>query len=219
MLTLASQPRTKKDPLKSLREGGAVPGVLYGPAIQPASLSVNSKELQKSLEEAGESTLLTLSLNSEDHLVLIRDAQRNAVTDEIVHVDFYQPRLDEEIDITVALEFEGEPSAVKELGGTFVKYLHEVEVRALPQNLPHEIRVSVEGLKEFGDQIFVKDLVTSDQYKILAELDEVVAGIEQPEKVEEELAVPVEENMEAVAVEEKGKKEEEEQPASPEEAS
>ena len=80
-----------------------------------------------------------------------------------------------------------------------VRNIHELEVKALPQNLPHEIKVDISGLKNFQDGILVKDLVVPKEVKILKEPDETVVFAAEPEKVEEELAKPVEEKIKLFA--------------------
>ena len=96
------------------------------------------------------------------------------------------------------LIFEGESKAVKELGGTLVKNISEVKVKALPLNLPKEIKVSIEKLRTFEDEIFVSDLILPEGVKILKGLREIVAFAAPPEKVEEELEKPIEEKVEEV---------------------
>ena len=103
--------------------------------------------------------------------------------------------------------FENEAPAVKELGGTLVKEVQELEVKALPQNLPHEIKINVETLKTFEDEILIKDIKLSEDVKIIKEPNEIVAKVVPPEKVEEELEKPIEEEtekVEGVEGEEKG---------------
>ncbi|GAI04247.1 unnamed protein product, partial [marine sediment metagenome] len=108
------------------------------------------------------------------------------------------------------LVFEGEAPALKDLGGTLVRNIHEVEVKALPQNLPHEIKVNIDKLKTFKDNILIKDLVIAKEVKIQRDSEEIVALVTEPEKVEEELEKPVEEKVEEVEkVEEKREEEEE----------
>jgi large subunit ribosomal protein L25 len=112
--------------------------------------------------------------------------------------------LDEEITATVPLVFEGQALAVKDLGGTLVRNIHELEVKALPQNLPHEIKVDISKLKTFEDNILVKDLIIPKEVKILKTPDETIAFVSEPEKIEEELEKPIEEKVEEVEkVEEK----------------
>jgi len=209
--------KIRKDFGKKVEKGrkkGIVPAVLYGPKTENVSLEVGLKEFEKVYREAGESSLIELQADKKKFLVLIHAVEIDAISQKPIHIDFYQPRLDEEIEATVPLIFEGEALAVKDLGGTLVKSIHELEVKALPQNLPHEIKVNISTLKTFEDDISIKDLVIPQGVKILKEPDETVVFVAEPEKVEEELEKPAEEKVEEVEkVEEK--KEEEESPGEP----
>ena len=228
MLTLSSKIRKEVGKkVKSLRQQGILPAVLYGHKIKNLNLELDLKEFEKIYKEAGESSLITLviakgkdeaeasslSLNVEEKkqkfLILIHDIQFDPLTEKPIHIDFYQPELKEEVEVTVPLIFEGEAPAVKDLGGTLVKNISEVEVKALPQNLPHEIKVDIGNLKTFEDNILIKDLIVSKEVKILKEPEEIVAAVARPEKVEEELEKPVEERVEEVEKVEKKPKEEE----------
>ncbi|HEB13701.1 MAG TPA: 50S ribosomal protein L25, partial [candidate division CPR3 bacterium] len=124
-----------------------------------------------------------------------------------VHVDFYQPDLTKETEVTVPLVFEGEAPGVKELGGTLLRNIQDIAVTALPQNLPHEIVVLVEGLKTFEDRILVKDIVVSNDITISRDPEDLVAQVIPAEDVEAELEVPIEEDV--ASVEGAEKKEEE----------
>lgn len=209
MLTLAA--KTRKDfgkKVKNLRKKGIIPAVLYGPKVENLPLEVDLKEFEKIYQTAGESSLVQLSVGQKKFSVLIHTVEIDALSQKPIHVDFYQPKLDEEITVTIPLVFEGEPLAVKDLGGTLVRNIHEVEVRALPQNLPHEIKVNIEKLKTFEDNILIKDLVLPKEVKILKEPEEIVVLVAPPEKIEEELEKPVEEKVEEVEKVEEEKKEE-----------
>ena len=96
--------------------------------------------------------------------------------------------------------------AVKDLGGTLIKNISEIEVKALPQNIPHEIKVSIEGLKTFEDSIQIKDLILPKDIKISANPEETIASVSAPTNVEEELAKELEEKVEDVEKVEKEKK-------------
>ena len=200
--------RSKKD--KNNRE--SIPGVLYGSEVENTLIRVNSKEFNKVLEEAGESTLVSLELKEgkDKHSVLIHEVQKHPMTGNPIHVDFYQPNLKEEIEVTVDLVFEGNPPAVKELGGTLVKNISEVEVRALPTNLPNEIIINVESLKTFDDVITIADIKVGKDIKILRDPEEIVALVTPIEDIEEELKEPIEEDVSSVEKQVKKKKEEEE---------
>jgi len=205
--------KIRKDFGKKVEKGrrkGIVPAVLYGPKTENISLEVDSKEFEKVYREAGESSLIEVSVDKKTFLVLIHAVEIDVISQKPIHVDFYQPKLDEEITAAVPLVFQGEAPAVKDLGGTLVKNIHELEVKALPQNLPHEIGVDISILKTFEDGIAVKDLAVPQGVKILKEPDEAVVFVAEPQKVEEELVKPMEEKVEEVEkVEEKKEKEEE----------
>ena len=208
--------------VKTLRQKGVLPGVVYGSKMKSLPLKMDLKEFESVFKEAGESSLISLNIidskerasessqedKKEKTMVLIRDVNFDPITGELTHVDFYKPKLGEEIEATVPLVFEGEAPAVKELGGTLIKNISELEVKALPQNLPHEIKINVDGLKSFEDYIFVKNLELPKNVKVLKNPEERIASVVPPEKVEEELEKPIEEKVEDVEKVEEKKKEE-----------
>lgn len=220
MLSLSAKTRKifgKKS--KKLREKGIIPAVLYGPKIKESlSLEIDLKEFEKIFKEAGESSLISLQIGDkrEGALVLIHDIKKNSLTLKPIHVDFYQPNLEKEIEAKVPLVFEGEALAVKDLGGTLVKNILEVRVKAKPQNLPKEIKLTIENLKTLDDNIIIKDLQVPEGVKVLQDPKEIVVFIAPPQKIEEELARPIEEKrVEEVKKVEEKKAEEEETKAKP----
>lgn len=220
MLILSAKTRKETGKkVKKIREKGILPAVLYGPVIKNQPVEVNLKDFEKIYKEAGESSLITLTLDKKKFLVLIHAVEIDPLFQKPIHVDFYQPRLDEEIEAMIPLVFEGEAPAVKDLSGTLVKNIHELEVKALPQNLPHEIKVNIDKLKTFEDNILVKDLVVPKEVKILKDFDETICFVAESKKIEEELAKPVEEKVEEVerVEEKKAEKEEEGEEAKKEE--
>ena len=216
MLTLSAKIRKEfGKKLKLLRKRGILPAVLYGRKIKNLPLETDLKEFEKVYKEAGESSLIKLKITSKDSptgqenefLILIHEIQQDALTEKPIHADFYQPSLKEEVEVTVPLIFEGEAPAVKNLGGTLVKNISEVAVKALPQKLPKEIKINVESLETFEDNILIKDLKLKEGVKILKNPEEIVTSVLPPEKVEEELKKPIEEKVEEV--ERAGEKKEE----------
>lgn len=200
--------------MKKLREKGVLPAVLYGPKIKSLNLEVNLREFEKTYGQAGESSLISLEVKAQEakekkYLVLIYGLQKDPLTDKAIHVDFYQPSLKEEVEAAVPIVFGGEAPAVKDLGGTLVRNISEVKVKALPQNLPKEIKVGLECLKTFENSIFIKDLKTAEGVRILRNPEEIVAYVSPAEKVEEELEKPIEEKVEEVEKVEKERKVEE----------
>lgn len=201
---------------RSLKNQGQIPAVVYGPGVKNFSLQVDEKEFKKVLLKAGESSLIELQLEKdplvssgqEKKPVLIHDIQKDPVSDKIIHIDFYQADLKEEVEVMVPLVFEGIAPAEKDLGGTLNKNMLEIEVKALPQNLPYEIKVIVDSLKTFEDHILVKDLVLPKDVKVTKDPNEIIASVLAPQKVEEELATEIKENVEDVEKVVKEKKEE-----------
>ncbi len=194
-----------------LKNSGRIPAVVYGHKIKNVLVDVDYKDFQRVLRESGESSLLELDVegDKEKRLVLVHDLQRDAVTDEFIHIDFFETSATEEVEVDVPLIFEGNSLAVKDLGGTLVKNISELSVKALPQNLPHEIKVSIDSLNTFEDHILVRDLVLPKDVKISEKPDEIVVSVTAPEDVEEELATEIEEKVEDVEKVVKEKKEEE----------
>lgn len=199
MISLLVQ--TRKDfgkKTKVMKKQGKIPAVIYGPKIKNLSVEVDEKEFKKVFSKAGESSLIELLIDKDKKPVLVHEIQKDPVSDKIIHIDFLQPALDEEVEVKIPLIFEGTALAEKDLGGTLVKNILEIEVKALPQNLPHEIKVMVDNLKTFEDHIMVKDLTLPEGVKVSKKPDEIIASVLPPQKVEEELAVPIEEKVEEV---------------------
>ena len=146
------------------REGGKtqsdakIPAVFYGPKAESTPIWVNEVDFLKVWKEAGESTVVTLSIDGAEHDTLIHDIDREPVKGKIRHVDFYVLEKGKKVEIAIPLEFVGVSEAVKTLGGSLVKVLHEIEIEALPQALPHSIEVDISALVDFDSQIHAKDI-------------------------------------------------------------
>lgn len=181
--------KTLGNKTETLRKEGLIPAVLYGPQTKPVPLQVDLKELKKVYKEAGGSSLISLKIGKKTKKVLIYDVQQHPLTDEFVHVDFYEPLLKEKIEATIPLVFEGEAPAVKELGGTLFENISEVEVKGLPQELPREIKVNIESLKTFEDSIHIRDIKIKEGIEILKDPGEVVASVVLPREEEKEEVV------------------------------
>ncbi len=219
MITL--QAKIRKDfgrKTKSIKKQGKIPAVVYGPGVKNISLEVDEKEFRKVFLKAGESSLVELSIEGEPlgtaqgkiekKPVLVNEIQKDPVSDKIIHIDFFQASLKEEVEVFVPLVFMGEAPAEKDLGGTLNKNMLEIEVKALPQNLPHEIIVNIDFLKTFEDHLMIKDLVLPLNITVLKKPEEIVVSVLAPQKVEEELATEIQENVEDVKKVVKEKKEE-----------
>lgn len=198
---------TAKIRKEKVSEVGLIPAVLYGPGIENVSIEIDRKVIEKMYKEVGE-TLIDLDVEGKTYNVLVHETQVDPITLELIHVDFYQPNLEEETEADVHLEIVGLSPAVK-LGGTMISNMREVTVKALPRNLPNKIEVDVSGLKEMGDYITIKDLKVGEGIKVIFDdPEEIVIQILEPEDVDKELATSIEDiNKEPEKVETKKKEE------------
>lgn len=185
--------------VKSLRRNGQLPAVLYGADNESQPISVDTKSFGKVLKEAGESTLVELVVDGKKHNVLIHDVQVDPLTDLPIHADFLSVRMDKEIHAKIPLEFIGESPAVKGESGILVKVMHEIEISALPKDLPHSIYVPMEKLEHVNDRVVASDLSLPAGVRLLAESDDVIVLVEPPRSEEElkstetsEVVAPVE---------------------------
>lgn len=185
--------------------------VVYGPKFPSTSIVVDAKEFTKLFQDAGESSIITLKGLDKDQDVLIHDIQQDFLKGVIVHADLYVVEKGKKIQINVPLVFTGVSLAVKSLGANLVKVLHEIEIEAEAKDLPHELTVDLEKLAEIDDRILVSDVVLPSGVKLLSNEDDVVAIAAKHVEEEEEVA-PI--DMDAIEVsDQKGKKEEDEEPA------
>ena len=211
-LILEAEPRTVTGKqVKQLRREGLVPAVLYGKATAPVQVQLQQRPLELVLMKAGEAALISLKIAGEANLrtVLVREQQRNVLTQAVKHVDFYAVVMTEKMSVHIPLTLEGQPPVLAQGGGVLLQPLEEVEVECLPGDLVSHISVDVSVLKTFDDAIHVRDLVLPPGIEVLEDPDELVATCTPvaEEKAEELVAAPVE--AAEVEVVKKGKKEEE----------
>ena len=207
MLKLAIEKRAKGT-AEGVRNSGSIPGVFYGPKVESTPITINGPEFMKAWRSAGESTVVVLTGADEDHDALIHDIKLNPVTEAVEHVDFYVIEKGKKVEVAVPLEFIGESAAVKTLGGTLIKVMHEIEIEAMPKDLPHAIEVDISVLVDFAAQIKVKDIKLPAGVIAKADPEEVVVlATAAKEEVEE---APTAIDMTAIEIsDQKGKKEEE----------
>lgn len=216
MLALTAKIRDTKENLDKLREAGELPAVFYGMGNLSTSISIPKNEFKKIWRKAGESSTVKITTPTKVIDVLIHDVQVNPVTEEPIHVDFLVIDMNKAIQVEVPLEFTGVSEAVKSGLGTLVKVLHEVEVEALPKDLPHNFTIDISSLTGLDSQILVSNIILPKGVKMITKGEEVVASI-AVQKEEKEETTPI--DLSAIEVEKKGKKEEAEgETASAEEA-
>ncbi len=169
---------------KSLFEEGLIPAEIYGHGFENVHASVVLKDFKNVLKEAGESSLITVSVGKDSFPAIIYDVQKDVLGDKIIHIDFYRVRMDEKIKATVPLIFIGEAPAVKEKGGVLVKSVEEVEIESLPGDLPHQLEADLSVLAELHQSLHIKDIKVPKGVKILVEPEMGIATVTEQQKEE-----------------------------------
>jgi len=169
----------------ALRNEGKTPAVVYGFNTEPINITVDRNAAEKLYREAGDSSVIDLKVGGKEYNVLIQDIQRDVLTGFIIHVDFRSLDMTKTVETTISLIFVGEAPAVKEMGGTLVTASEEIEVRALPSKLVHEIEVNIGSLKTFDDAIRVSDLEIPEGIEVLTNAQATIASVTSPRTAEE----------------------------------
>jgi len=187
-LILRAEPREihgKK--VKRLRREGLVPGVVYGPVVsQTVSVSVNRREFERYFSRNGHSTITSLEWDGGKQPVLIREVQIDPVTRAPLHIDFFAPNMRVVLRqfVPIAMHHAGDHD------GVLQTVMTEVEVEALPSNLPHQIDVDISSLVSVGDAIHVSDVTLLDDVLVITAPEELIASLvaeaveEEPEETE-----------------------------------
>ncbi|KKS80314.1 MAG: 50S ribosomal protein L25 [Candidatus Beckwithbacteria bacterium GW2011_GWA2_43_10] len=179
--------------VKQLRAQGILPANIYGKRLKSISIQLPLKDFAAVFKQVGETGILELVVNKETKTrpVLVHHVQQHPVSDEILHVDFRQVDLTETVTVSIPVEISGEAPAITK-GGVLIQLINQVEVEALPADLPDKFTLDVSKLEKIGQGFSLKDLKVSAKVKLLADnLEELVVKIESPTKEEE--VKPVEE--------------------------
>ena len=180
---------------RRLRREGRVPAVLYGGEGEPMHFSVDARELRHALLASG--AVLELDLDGQTATAVVKDQQRDPVRGDAVHIDFVRVRMDVAIQAVVTLHFEGGDDAPgTSEGGVLEQQLRELNVEALPGDIPEQIEYDASSL-EMGATVTVADLTAPSGVTILDDPESVVASITLP-RLEVETTDEVETETEVV---------------------
>ena len=180
--------------VRFLRRQGIVPANIYGHGIDSTAINVDTKSLKHLLAHAGMTDLISLKMDDSKNplRVLVREVQRNPINDDLLHVDFYQVRMDEKIKADVPIVFVGEAPVLKKVKNSSVLHLIDsLPIEALPDDLPHSLEVDVSGLEELDSTIHVKDIHLGDRITLLSDPEQMAVKVIEARK-EEVIEVPVE---------------------------
>ena len=184
-LEVEERPERGTRATRRLRRAGYVPGVVYGGSGDCVSFKVNSRVLRAALHDG--SALIDLKVGSGNPLpVIVKEQQRDPVRGELIHLDLLQVRLDEKIGSTVAVEVQGGDDApgVKE-GGVLEHVTRELNIEALPTDIPERIVVDVSGL-EIAGTMHLSELTPPPGVSFLDDPEEtIIATITTPTEVAE----------------------------------
>lgn len=208
------QVRNSNQNLQTLRKEGKMPAVFYGKKMSATPISLTQKDFIKVWKEAGESSVVSLKDATASVDTLIHAVDLDPITDIPRHADFYVFEKGKKIEVSVPLDFIGVSPAVKDLGGTLMKILHELKISADPQNIPHDIKVDISSLVDFHSHILASDISLPQGVVLVETPEEVVANVSAPREEVVEESAPV--DLSAIEVEKKGKKEEEGVESAPE---
>jgi len=191
--------------VRALRREGLLPAVLYGPHINPINITMEAHSSSLILKHLTGSSLVTIELEGKEYPALVREKQRNFITNNLLHVDFQVVSMTETLRTKVGIHLVGEAPVVSAFDAILINGLEELEVECLPADLPERIIVDISSLQNIGNAIHVRDIQISEKIEILDDKDEmiVLATSTYEEEVEE-----VSEGIEEPEVIERGKKEE-----------
>ena len=196
-LILRAEPRDvhgKK--VRRLRREGLVPGVVYGPVVEgTVSVSVERRNFEKFFQQNGHSTVLTLEWDGGSQPVLIREVQVDPVSRDPLHIDFFAPNMLVTLRQTVPVALHG----VGDHEGVLQHLLNEIEIEALPADLPHQLDVDASGLVNVGDAVYVSDVQVPERVTLITNPEEMIASLIA--EAAEEAEAAAEEAAEAEAAE------------------
>ena len=186
-LSVEQRVETGKGPARRLRVTGKVPAVLYGKKTEPRKLSVNVREFRKAMEEGGRNPLLDLKVTENGEVVatrvaVLKERQTRPVDGSLIHLDFHEVLMDEPIEVTVPIEFEGKPVGIDK-GGLFQPVTRELRVMCLPDDIPSSITVDVSGL-DIGDSVHIGAITLPKGVSAVQDAGVSLASVAAPMKEE-----------------------------------
>src|SRR3990170_4583936 len=178
-VSLSAQKRTVLGrKVKTLRREGVIPAHVFGHKVKTIHVQVKAGEFDKVFEKTGETGIIDLAVDGEKRPVLVKNVQTHPVSDSPLHIDFYQVNLAEKVKVDVPLEIIGEAPAVHKKIGLLLTPVTELEVEALPADIPEKIEIDISKLVNVGDEVKVKDLaVNKSKVEILTDKELVVVQI------------------------------------------
>lgn len=175
--------------VKKLRRQGIVPANLFGKTIESQAIEVKAVDFNRVYKEAGETSLIWVKVDGEEkeRPTLVTSVHFNPITGDKLHVDFHQVNLKEKVSANVPVEITGESELINTNVAVLSQSLNEIEVEALPTDIPESIVFDISSLKEIGDQLKVSDAKVAEGIEIKTDPEQMVVSLQEPQKEEEPL--------------------------------
>ena len=193
--------------VRFLRRQGIMPVHVFGHGIESLALQCDTANLQRVLTQTGQTRIINLKIDGEStpRTVMVRETQQSILKGDLLHVDFYQVKMTEVIDVDVPIVLVGEAPALRNKENMLTQEFNTLSVQCLPANIPNSIEVDVTSLTEPDQAIRVRDIIPGEGVTILndpevmlaritvqREVEEVPEAVEVAEEVAEEEAQPPE---------------------------
>jgi len=185
--------------VKQLRRQGIIPANLFGKKIDSVAIQVDAKQFKKLYDEVGETGIVDVIVGDKSYPSLITGTAVDPVTGATLHIDFHNVSLKEKVTATIPMELTGESPAVKDLGGVVNQSLYELEVEALPTDLPEVFEIDISKLAAIGDNLAIKDLAVPEGVTVELDPETIIVSIAEPAPEEVVEETPAEEAAEASA--------------------
>lgn len=187
-LSVVTRAETGKGPARRLRMTGNAPAVLYGKKSEPMKLAVNVREFDKIREEVGTNALFDLQIASGDgttssRIAVVKERQVRPVDGSLVHLDFLEILMNEPLEVTIPLHFEGKPVGLDK-GGNFQSVTKDLRISCLPGDIPDSIVVDVTKL-ELGHSIHAGDIALPAGASLAQDAGSALATVLAPKKADE----------------------------------
>ena len=192
---------TKRDSFgkktRFLRRQGITPVHLFGHNLESLSLQCDTAELKHIIAQTGTTRLLSLNIDADKQprSVFIREIQKDTISGQLLHIDFYQVRKDEKIKADIPIVLVGEAPALKEKGRTLTHGVTSLSIECLPDKLPPQIEVDLSPLEEKEQAIYVRDITLSPDITLFTDPDQMLVKVSEV-RVEEVVEEVIEEAVE-----------------------
>ncbi len=168
--------------VRSLRRQGVIPVHVYGAGIEPASLQVDDRTLNRILPQVGSNIPISVEYEGQEgeYICFVREIQRHPVTETVIHVDFLRVDVTQTIAAEVPVILVGASPAVTQMAGTLLQNIQSLSIEALPMNMPAELTVDISSLVDFDTTIAVGDVETPGNVTVLNEPGDVIVRVAPP---------------------------------------